>query len=140
MTDFLGTHHHRVVLDPEAVCAALRPAAEARGLPGMADVDSSLLLFCAAVKQGGTTVCLSGECADELFGGYPWYHREEILFEDTFPWSRSVSLRLGLLRGGVGGEPVGAARRRGGGDALPRRVPARRRRRGPRRVRDPEGF
>ena len=101
MTDFLGTHHHRVVLDPEAVCAALRPAAEARGLPGMADVDSSLLLFCAAVKQGGTTVCLSGECADELFGGYPWYHREEILFEDTFPWSRSVSLRLGLLRGGV---------------------------------------
>ena len=53
MTDFLGTHHHRVVLDPEAVCAALRPAAEARGLPGMADVDSSLLLFCAAVKQGG---------------------------------------------------------------------------------------
>ena len=94
MTDFLGTHHHRVVLDPEAVCAALRPAAEARGLPGMADVDSSLLLFCAAVKQGGTTVCLSGECADELFGGYPWYHREEILFEDTFPWSRSVSLRI----------------------------------------------
>ena len=63
----------------------------------MADVDSSLLLFCAEVKKGGTTVCLSGECADELFGGYPWYHREEILFEDTFPWSRSVGLRLGLL-------------------------------------------
>lgn len=63
----------------------------------MADVDSSLLLFCAAIKRGGTTVCLSGECADELFGGYPWYHREEILFEDTFPWSRSVGLRLGLL-------------------------------------------
>lgn len=65
--------------------------------PAWPDVDSSLLLFCAAVKRGGTTVCLSGECADELFGGYPWYHREEILFEDTFPWSRSVGLRLGLL-------------------------------------------
>ena len=75
----------------------LLPATDARALPGMADVDSSLLLFCAAVKRGGTTVCLSGECADELFGGYPWYHREEILFEDTFPWSRSVGLRLGLL-------------------------------------------
>lgn len=97
MVDFLCTHHHRVVLEPEALCAALLPATDARALPGMADVDSSLLLFCAAVKRGGTTVCLSGECADELFGGYPWYHREEILFEDTFPWSRSVGLRLGLL-------------------------------------------
>lgn len=97
MVDFLGTHHHRAVLEPEALCAALLPATDARALPGMADVDSSLLLFCAAVKRGGTTVCLSGECADELFGGYPWYHREEILFEDTFPWSRSVGLRLGLL-------------------------------------------
>ena len=97
MVDFLGTHHHRGVLEPEALCAALLPATDARALPGMADVDSSLLLFCAAVKRGGTTVCLSGECADELFGGYPWYHREEILFEDTFPWSRSVGLRLGLL-------------------------------------------
>ena len=97
MVNFLGTHHHRVVLEPEALCAALLPATDARALPGMADVDSSLLLFCAAVKRGGTTVCLSGECADELFGGYPWYHREEMLFEDTFPWSRSVGLRLGLL-------------------------------------------
>ena len=97
MVNFLGTHHHRVVLEPEALCAALLPATDARALPGMADVDSSLLLFCAAVKRGGTTVCLSGECSDELFGGYPWYHREEILFEDTFPWSRSVGLRLGLL-------------------------------------------
>ena len=97
MVDFLDTHHHRVVLEPEALCAALLPATDARALPGMADVDSSLLLFCAAVKRGGTTVCLSGECADELFGGYPWYHREEVLFEDTFPWSRSVGLRLGLL-------------------------------------------
>lgn len=101
MVSALGTKHHNIVIEPDALCAALLPAADARDLPGMADVDSSLLLFCAAVKQGGTTVCLSGECADELFGGYPWYHREEILFEDTFPWSRSVDLRLGLLAPGV---------------------------------------
>ena len=101
MADTLGTRHHNVVIEPDALCAALLPATDARDLPGMADVDSSLLLFCAAVKNGGTTVCLSGECADELFGGYPWYHREEILFEDTFPWSRSVGLRLGLLAPGI---------------------------------------
>ena len=101
MVDALGTRHHNVVIEPDALCAALLAATDARDLPGMADVDSSLLLFCASVKNGGTTVCLSGECADELFGGYPWYHREEILFEDTFPWSRSVDLRLGLLAPGV---------------------------------------
>ena len=100
MVSALKTEHHNVVIEPEALCAALLPATDARDLPGMADVDSSLLLFCAAVKKGAT-VCLSGECADELFGGYPWYHREEILFEDTFPWSRSVDLRLGLLAPGV---------------------------------------
>ncbi len=100
MADTLHTHHHNVVIEPEDLCAALLLAVDARGLPGMADVDSSLLLFCAEVKKYAT-VCLSGECADELFGGYPWYHREEILFEDTFPWSRSVGLRLGLLKPGV---------------------------------------
>ncbi len=100
MADTLHTEHHNIMIDPEALCAALLPAVDARGLPGMADVDSSLLLFCAEVKKYAT-VCLSGECADELFGGYPWYHREEILFEDTFPWSRSVKLRLGLLSKGI---------------------------------------
>ena len=100
MVDALHTDHRNIVIEPDALCAALLPATDARDLPGMADVDSSLLLFCAAVKKGAT-VCLSGECADELFGGYPWYHREEILFEDTFPWSRSVDLRLSLLAPGV---------------------------------------
>ena len=100
MVDAIGSQHHEVVLENPALCAALLPSVDARDLPGMADVDSSLLLFCAAVKKE-FTVCQSGECADELFGGYPWYHREEILFEDTFPWSRSVDFRLGLLQDGV---------------------------------------
>lgn len=100
ISDAIGSVHHTVTLDNAALCAALLPATDARDLPGMADVDSSLLLFCSRVKQDFTVV-QSGECADELFGGYPWYHREEILFEDTFPWSRSVDLRLSLLRDGV---------------------------------------
>jgi asparagine synthase (glutamine-hydrolysing) len=66
----------------------------------MADVDSSLLLFCREVKND-FTVAVSGECADELFGGYPWYHNEDILYNNTFPWSDSVDLRLSVLREGL---------------------------------------
>lgn len=101
MVDAIGSTHHTVVLEQDELARALMDATEARDLPGMADVDSSLLLFCQAVKDAGFTVCQSGECADELFGGYPWYHREEILFEDCFPWSRSTALRQSLLHDGL---------------------------------------
>lgn len=78
------------------VAGALSDATIARDLPGMADIDSSLLLFCKTIKNN-FTVAVSGECADEIFGGYPWYHNEKILFEETFPWSRSLELRKSLL-------------------------------------------
>lgn len=99
ISDYIGSQHHNIVLDNADVAAALGDAAIARGLPAFADVDSSLLLFCREVKKD-FTVCLSGECADEIFGGYPWYHRKEVLFEDTFPWSRSTKARRGILKEG----------------------------------------
>ena len=70
MNAFLQAENHRVVLDSIDVAQALGEAVVARDLPGMADVDSSLLLFCRAIKPH-VTVALSGECADEIFGGYP---------------------------------------------------------------------
>ena len=97
ISDYIGTEHHNIVLDNSDVADALRDAAIARGTPAFADVDSSLLLFCKEVKKD-FTVCLSGECADEIFGGYPWYHRKEILFEECFPWSRSTDVRHSILR------------------------------------------
>lgn len=99
ISDYIGSVHHSIVLDNDDVADALGEAATARCAPAFADVDSSLLLFCREVKKD-FTVCLSGECADEIFGGYPWYHRKEILFEDTFPWSRSTDVRRSLLRDG----------------------------------------
>ena len=68
----------------------------ARDFPGMADVDSSLLLFCKNVKEKAT-VSLTGECADEIFGGYPWFFREDALNSNTFPWSIAISERQKLL-------------------------------------------
>lgn len=99
MSQAIGSRHHNVTIDNTDLFHALRPAAEARGFPGMTDVDASLLLFCGKIKED-FTVALSGECADELFGGYPWYHNTEILFEDTFPWSRSLSVRRSILKSG----------------------------------------
>ena len=96
MADCLDTLHTNVVLDPVQVAAALDDAAEARDLPGMADVDSSLLLFCREVR-GDVTVALSGECADEIFGGYPWFRDPAVRAENGFPWAQSTAWRASFL-------------------------------------------
>ena len=100
MSKDAGTNHTEEILDNRLVADALYDSVTARDLPGYADVDSSLLLFCREIKKD-FTVALSGECADELFGGYPWYFNKEILFEDCFPWSRSQDVRRFILKDGV---------------------------------------
>lgn len=62
MSEESGTLHHFITVDTSQVSDALEAAVEARDLPGMADIDSSLWLFCREVKKGAT-VALSGECA-----------------------------------------------------------------------------
>ena len=96
MTEKLNTNHHTVVLDTPELASALEDAMIARDFPGMADVDSSLLLFCKKVKQNAT-VSLTGECADEIFGGYPWFFRADALNSNTFPWSIAITERQNLL-------------------------------------------
>ncbi|HEX3015570.1 MAG TPA: asparagine synthase (glutamine-hydrolyzing) [Desulfobacteria bacterium] len=91
-----GTVHHTVKVDTPQLVDALTDAVVARDLPGMADVDSSLLLFCREIKKHAT-VALSGECADEVFGGYPWFRSEEAINSGTFPWSRKINEKLALF-------------------------------------------
>lgn len=97
MNEYLNAENHLVVLESEALAPALYEAVEARDLPGMADVDSSLLLFCREIKKE-VTVALSGECADEIFGGYPWYRDPEIRAKYGFPWAQSTAWRSEFLR------------------------------------------
>lgn len=97
MADFIGSDHTNVVLDTPALAEALEDSTRARDLPGMADVDSSLYLFCREIRKK-FPVALSGECADEIFGGYPWYHRREVLYYDGFPWSTAVPERAALMK------------------------------------------
>ena len=96
ITNKLGTKHHTIYLDTPELADSLKEAMIARDLPGMADVDSSLLLFCKAVKKDAT-VSIMGECADEIFGGYPWFFREDALSSGTFPWSINIEGRQHLL-------------------------------------------
>ena len=98
MSEKFNTFHHFVKFDTPQLVEALEYAVEARDLPGMADIDSSLWLFCREVRKNAK-VALSGECADEIFGGYPWFHREEMLYSNTFPWSRDIETRLCILSG-----------------------------------------
>lgn len=97
MAEHIGSNHHWTIVDIPELVDALDYAVDARGLPGMADVDASLLLFCREIKKHGT-VALSGECADELFGGYPWYRDKDIRMTDGFPWAQSTAYRSGFIR------------------------------------------
>ena len=95
MAEFLGSRSHKWELTPEELVEALEDATLARDLPGMADVDFSLLLFCKRIRED-VTVALSGECADEIFGGYPWYRDPEVRSRSGFPWAQNTQERAAL--------------------------------------------
>ncbi|EIT84551.1 asparagine synthetase [Fictibacillus macauensis ZFHKF-1] len=97
MTDSSGTLHHYCEISNEELADHLQEAVRLRDLPGMADVDSSLIWFCRHIKKQ-STVALSGECADEIFGGYPWFHKPEVMNRPLFPWMSSTKEREALLR------------------------------------------
>lgn len=97
MVDYLDCEHFLITLDNQSLANALTDAVDARDLPGMADVDSSLLLFCKEIKKH-CSVALSGECADEIFGGYPWYRDKKIRAINGFPWSQSINYRKSFIK------------------------------------------
>lgn len=105
MNKYINSKHINVELTNEDLIASLREAVLARDLPGMADIDSSLLLFCKEVRNTHT-VALSGECADEIFGGYPWFRNKEDINADTFPWSKNVGNRRKILSKELKGLPI----------------------------------
>ena len=98
----VDTVHHWSVLSAQELFAALEEATDARDLPGMADVDFSLLVFCRKIREH-VKVALSGECADEIFGGYPWYRDPEVRAVDGFPWAQNADRRWALLGGTLKG-------------------------------------
>lgn len=95
--EYAGTNHRYLECRNEELYEYLFEAVEARDLPCMADVESSMLYFCRKVAKRHK-VTLTGECADEIFGGYPWFHKKECFAADTFPWSMDFGPRTMLLK------------------------------------------
>lgn len=96
MQNYLQSEHHWTVLKTEDLISVLQDATIARDLPGMADVDFSLLAFCSEIRKS-VKMALSGECADEIFGGYPWYTDPLIRTAEGFPWAQNTQLRESFL-------------------------------------------
>lgn len=97
MVDYAGTNHHYLECGNDDLISHLFDAVDARDLPCMADVESSMLYFCKQVSKQHK-VALTGECADEIFGGYPWFHKQECFDFHGFPWSMDLSRRTFLLK------------------------------------------
>lgn len=97
MAEFIGADHEIITVPTEKVVSKLLDATLSRDMPGQSDIDSSLLYFCEVIKKRHT-VAISGECADEVFGGYPWFYRKEMLENPFYPWIHEPMLRAGLFR------------------------------------------
>ena len=76
MVRYTKTNHRYLECKNTELISYLYKAVDARDLPCMADVESSMLYFCSRVVAYNK-VTLTGECADEIFGGYPWFHKKE---------------------------------------------------------------
>ncbi len=90
------SEHKNVTLSQEDLIQGLETSLIARDMPGMADIDSSFYLFSKEISKNHK-VCLSGECADEIFGGYPWFYKEELYNQPHFPWMRDLDLKMKLF-------------------------------------------
>ncbi|MFI9330176.1 asparagine synthase (glutamine-hydrolyzing) [Kitasatospora sp. NPDC052868] len=98
----VGADHSVIELDSASLTDRAQRAAvlRARDMPGgFGDMDTSLLLLFRGVREK-STVALSGESADELFGGYRWFHDPRMVALDDFPWVGAVT-----QLGGTGAGP-----------------------------------
>jgi asparagine synthase (glutamine-hydrolysing) len=88
--DSIGSRHTTVTLDADDLVAAQWEPLTAHDLPTMGDMWVSMYLLSREVRRT-STVALSGESADEVFGGYAWYHVPALLAAPTYPWAAGGS-------------------------------------------------
>ena len=97
MSKTFKTKHHYKIITQKSLARYLKESVLARDLPGMADIDSSLLWLSKQIAKHHKVI-LSGECADEIFGGYPWFYMSDVKNREYFPWLDSIESRNKLLK------------------------------------------
>ncbi|MFQ3543098.1 asparagine synthase (glutamine-hydrolyzing) [Halobacillus rhizosphaerae] len=97
VSEHVGTDHKSVVFPADKLVENLLVPMRARDLPGVGEIETSLYLLFKEMKQDAT-VALSGESADEVFSGYPWFHQEEFLNADIFPWLINIGNMSRILK------------------------------------------
>ena len=94
MSKTFNTNHQYKTITQNDVVKLLEDTLNLRDYPGMTDIDSSLYWFSKEISKNHKVI-LSGECADEIFGGYPWFYRKEL--DNLFPWINNIDYRQKLL-------------------------------------------
>ncbi|WP_342743378.1 asparagine synthase (glutamine-hydrolyzing) [Nonomuraea wenchangensis] len=93
--------HTDIVLDTAALTdpEARKAAMTAQDMPTtVGDMDTSFYLMLRAIRQH-STVALTGETADEIFGGFRWVHDDELVRSGTFPWVANEKRQPGCANG-----------------------------------------
>lgn len=95
---YFGTQHHNItVRTPELLDNLLVPM-YAHDHPAYGQIETSMYLLFKSMKKDAT-VALSGESADEVFGGYSWFGRKDLTNLNTFPWIASFGEQTKMAEG-----------------------------------------
>jgi asparagine synthase (glutamine-hydrolysing) len=89
VAEYANTDHHTVVINHDQLTEHVFLPVKAHDLPALGEMEASLHLLFREMKKNAVAT-LSGESADEVFSGYPWFHQDEFLFSGTFPWSAQI--------------------------------------------------
>lgn len=98
VAEYTGTRHHDIIVDTGALLDNLLVPMFAHDHPAYGQIETSMYLLFKAMKNDAT-VALSGESADEVFGGYSWFAHEDLLDIHTFPWIASFGRRTSVAEG-----------------------------------------
>ncbi len=96
VSEHVGTNHHSIVLGADKLVENLLVPMRARDLPGVGELETSLYLLFKEMKKNAT-VALSGESADEVFSGYPWFYQDQFLNANVFPWNVNLGYFSSIL-------------------------------------------
>lgn len=91
----IGSKQNNIVITNDILVDYLKRVVFYRDSPGMTDIDASMHHLTNAIAKDNK-VSVSGECADEIFGGYPWFYKK--VNEDGFPWITNIEFKESLLK------------------------------------------